>query len=225
MKLTPVMCRKAFSILSDLIPLSSTATFINELHFKIHCTLLMSQFCLHTAHDLKQLFGIYVRFCLLESLQRSSFVLFISVSSLSVSTSLLLCSSEACPQLPTISIFLQTSNPLICGTDVLSVSLTCGHFFTAVNHTLKVLSTTAHRSLCVLQRIITESINKGINHWFQTCKGYAMAYKNISIFNSFLKVTQKQVITMEVKQKYAYNVVPDENYILRASTGFMVSCL
>lgn len=102
---------------------------------------------------------------------------------------------------PTSSLFqfFWTSDTLIPGTHILFASLTCGHFLTAVNHNLKVLSTTAHRSLRVQQHIITESINKGINHWFLTCEEYAMAYKNISIFNSFLKVTQKQIIMVQVK--------------------------
>ena len=140
-------------------------------------------------------------FCLLESLQRPSFVLFLRLLSLSLSPHLssLFPVVKHPPHLPAPFQFLWTSNTLIPGTHILSVSLTCGHFLTAVNHTLKVLSTTTHRSLCVLQCVITESINKGINHWFLTCKEYAMAYENISIFNSFLKVTQKQMITMQVK--------------------------
>lgn len=128
----------------------------------------------------------------------SFFVLF----PLPLSRSLLLVSSsEASPSHPCpIPVPVPwTSNTLIPGTPILYVSLTCGHFLTAVNHTLKVLSTTTHRSLWVLQCIITESINKGVNHWLLTCKEYAMAYENISIFNSFQKVTQKQMIMMQVK--------------------------
>lgn len=145
-------------------------------------------------------FGIYMSFCLLQSLKRSFFVLFFSVSSFFLSPDLSPLFPVVKP-VPTSSLFqfLWTSDTFILGTHILFASLTCGHFLTAVNHNLKVLSTTAHRSHRVQQHIITESINKGINHLFLTCKEYAMAYKNISIFNSFLKVTQKQIIMVQVK--------------------------
>lgn len=45
-------------------------------------------------------------------------------------------------------LFLCTCNALIPGIHILSASMPSDHFLTTVNHILKVLSTTTHRSLC-----------------------------------------------------------------------------
>lgn len=142
---------------------------------------------------------LWFQFLVLERLQSSSLVLCFDVLTLCLDLcSLFPVAQQHCPYCPLVQI-LQTGNPLLPGTRILPFSLTCGCFLTVVNHTWEVLSTTTHKSLRVLHCVITESISKGINHWFLTCKEYAATYENTSIFNSFLKVTQKQKITMQVK--------------------------
>jgi len=194
-------CRKALSVLLVLILLSPIAVFINELHLKIHCA-LPNSFYISCSRMFARWSWFETALGGLRELLSFGELAEISLFSFSVSSLFLFpYLSSLLPVLkpprypPFLFQFLWTSNTLVTGTHVLSVSLARGRFLRAVNHTSEVLSTTTHRSLC----IITESINKGIHHWFLTCKEYAMAYENISIFNSFLKVTQKQMITMQGK--------------------------